>query len=596
MGRNKRCIRIQIIILLALFTGRSAVYAQFSASEADSILIEICENPLNSNEETYRTCVKLSDYFSAEGDSCNLVRVLLKKSHCESSQAKFKEALTSIIESEKIYTNSLCDSQTLVLIHLAYAELYFSLHETDKADSIINLGIKTINSQWNDKTMQIRLLLLKGINTDSINLGLIYLNEALLLSRENNKPQLEQSILINIGTLYAINNNRQKALLYFKSAIDIAKSRNRLTELGILYNNLAGLSEEPREIISYIDSALHYAEKTNNLADLQLYSENKAYFYYTSGEYQKGYDQLWHSMLLKDSLLNVQKIEAIAEMEQKYEAEKKASEIKSLKLEKLNSEIEKIKYKRNQNIFLWTGIVFVLLAIALLNRLFLTRKSKKAIQKERDISDGLLRNILPEETARELKQKGYTDTKEFEQATILFTDFKGFTALSEKISATELVDELNVCFKSFDHIIEKYGIEKIKTIGDAYMAAGGIPVPDSATPADVINAGIEMQQFMTNRKLMQNELGLTSFEMRVGIHTGPVIAGVVGVKKFQYDIWGDTVNTASRLESCGEIGKVNISNSTYQLVKDIENFTFESRGDVDAKGKGKMRMWFVKIP
>ena len=163
-------------------------------------------------------------------------------------------------------------------------------------------------------------------------------------------------------------------------------------------------------------------------------------------------------------------------------------------------------------------------------------------------SDELLLNILPAEVAEELKAKGHADAKHFDTVTILFTDFKGFTEASEKLTPQELVEELNTCFKAFDHIITARGIEKIKTIGDAYMCAGGLPDPKTSSPADVVHAALEMQTFMTSRKAERDAQGKPAFEMRVGIHTGPVVAGIVGVKKFQYDIWGDTVNTASRME------------------------------------------------
>jgi class 3 adenylate cyclase len=220
-------------------------------------------------------------------------------------------------------------------------------------------------------------------------------------------------------------------------------------------------------------------------------------------------------------------------------------------------------------------------------------KSKKELQKEKDISEGLLLNILPEEVAEELKQKGYADTKEFEQSTILFTDFKGFTETAQKLTAAELVSEINACFEAFDGIIDKYHVEKIKTFGDAYMAAGGLPLPSSGSVKNTVLAALEMQKFITDRKRMREESNSPAFEMRVGMHTGPVVAGIVGVKKFQYDVWGDTVNTASRVESNGEAGKVNISQYTYEILKDDSDFAFENRGKIEAKGKGALDMWFV---
>ncbi|MBP7408598.1 MAG: nuclear transport factor 2 family protein [Flavobacteriales bacterium] len=217
----------------------------------------------------------------------------------------------------------------------------------------------------------------------------------------------------------------------------------------------------------------------------------------------------------------------------------------------------------------------------------------RELREEKKRSDDLLLNILPEEVAAELKVKGHADAKHFDKVTILFTDFKGFTQASEKMSPQELVEELNTCFKAFDGIITARGIEKIKTIGDAYMCAGGLPVPATSTPADVVHAALEMQAFMILRRIERDALGKPAFQMRVGIHTGPVVAGIVGVKKFAYDIWGDTVNTASRLESSGEVGQVNISASTYSLVKDEPGLSFTPRGKVQAKGKGEMEMYFV---
>ena len=158
----------------------------------------------------------------------------------------------------------------------------------------------------------------------------------------------------------------------------------------------------------------------------------------------------------------------------------------------------------------------------------------------------------------------------------------------------ELVKDLHACFSAFDHICEKHCIEKIKTIGDAYMAAGGLPVPNTTHAQDAVKAALEMAKVLQEGKARKIEQGLPFFEIRIGIHTGPVVAGIVGVKKFQYDIWGDTVNTASRMESSGEEGKVNISESTYVILKDDPQFAFESRGKIAVKGKGEIEMYFVE--
>lgn len=214
------------------------------------------------------------------------------------------------------------------------------------------------------------------------------------------------------------------------------------------------------------------------------------------------------------------------------------------------------------------------------------------VEREKKRSEDLLLNILPEEVAEELKAKGSADAKLIDEVTVLFTDFKGFTQLSEKLSPKELVQEINECFSAFDYIMQKYGVEKIKTIGDAYMAAGGLPTSNDTHANDVIRAALEIQQYMLDHKTQRQAAGSLFFEIRIGVHTGPVVAGIVGVKKFAYDIWGDTVNTASRMESSGEIGKVNISGTTYELIKDEFHCTY--RGKIQAKNKGEIDMYFVE--
>ena len=216
-----------------------------------------------------------------------------------------------------------------------------------------------------------------------------------------------------------------------------------------------------------------------------------------------------------------------------------------------------------------------------------------ALAGEQEKTESLLLNILPAEVAEELKLKGSAEAHEFDQVTILFSDFQNFTSISENMTPKDLVAELNACFYEFDAIMERYELEKIKTIGDAYMAASGL-AHSASVPVNMVRAALEMQAFMARHRDDNIAAGKPAFVMRAGIHTGPVVAGIVGVKKFQYDVWGDTVNTASRMETAGEVGEVNISEATHALVEDEPDFTFTPRGRVDVKGKGELEMFFVK--
>ena len=215
------------------------------------------------------------------------------------------------------------------------------------------------------------------------------------------------------------------------------------------------------------------------------------------------------------------------------------------------------------------------------------RERTESLLKEKEKSENLIANILPKDTADELKSTGKATSSKFKMVTVLFADIQGFTKIAEQMNPEKLIDELDRFYFQFDSVVEKYNIEKIKTIGDAYMAAGGIPVKNRTNPVEVVLAALQMQHYMKELKKTKTDI----WDLRIGIHTGSVIAGVVGQKKFSYDIWGDTVNTASRMESSGEIGKVNISATTYELVKDF--FECQYRGKMPVKYKGDIEMYFV---
>jgi class 3 adenylate cyclase len=284
----------------------------------------------------------------------------------------------------------------------------------------------------------------------------------------------------------------------------------------------------------------------------------------------------------RDSVQNITSVQQMAEMEVSQ---------KQIELDLANQQ------KRTQKIVtISTGIalfLIFLLAAGLFRRNLYIKRTKAIIEKEKDRSDRLLLNILPEETARELKESGTVKANKFESVTVLFTDFKAFTAYSEKVNPEKMVKRLGYYFAGFDDIMEKYELEKIKTIGDSYMCAGGIPFPTKDHAAKMVQAGFEILQFVEDAKLSNTDEEL-SFDVRIGINTGPVVAGVVGSKKFSYDIWGDTVNVASRMESMSEAGKINISEHTYELIKN--EFNCEYRGEIAVKNRGKMKMYFVNGP
>ncbi len=298
------------------------------------------------------------------------------------------------------------------------------------------------------------------------------------------------------------------------------------------------------------------------------------------GNFKQSLDNYKNSILYRDSIFNNENTQKITQQQMQYDFDKKEA------LTKAESEKELQKQKLVRNGFVGGFAVVLLFAGVFFRQRNKTNKEKKK-------SDELLLNILPAEVASELKTSGSSKAKAFTMVTVMFTDFKDFTTVSEKISAELLVDEIHHCFSAFDNILHKYKIEKIKTIGDAYLCASGLPVSNYTHAFDMLHAAFEIRNFMLQRKKEKEARGEIPFELRIGIHTGPVVAGIVGVKKYAYDIWGDTVNLAARMEQNSEAGKINISGSTYELVKD--KFKCGHRGKIQAKNKGEIDMYFVEV-
>ncbi len=215
------------------------------------------------------------------------------------------------------------------------------------------------------------------------------------------------------------------------------------------------------------------------------------------------------------------------------------------------------------------------------------RERTRELEEERNKSNKLLHNIFPSEVVKELKETGSVETKEFSMVTLLFTDFQGFTEISSDMHPQQLVSELNDIFKNFDSIIDKHGLEKLKTMGDSYMVGGGLPKENNSHAFDVVSAALEMQKYLAER----NKESKYKWEMRAGVHSGNVVAGVVGKNKFTYDVWGNTVNIASKMERNGIPGKINVTSQTYELIKDC--FECEYHSSINVTGNGKIDMYFV---
>ena len=331
--------------------------------------------------------------------------------------------------------------------------------------------------------------------------------------------------------------------------------------------------------VAYLDKAISYDKEISSLNELQSDYRSLSTADSLLGNYKGSLIALSQYIIIKDSVFSKENSMKIARLE--YQKKAATDSLKNAQ----EKHIVQLKYQQ-QRTYTYFGIAGV---IALVGFSFFMLSSNKLLMKEKKRSDDLLLNILPSEVAEELKTKGAAAARQYDDVTVLFTDFVDFTKAGERMSPQQLVNELDNCFKAFDGILSKYNIEKIKTVGDAYIAVSGLPAANPNHAADIVAAAVEIACFMEQRK---SQLGDETFEIRIGIHSGSVVAGIVGVKKFAYDIWGDTVNIAARMEQNSEPGKINISETTHELVKD--KFECAYRGEIEAKNKGAMKMYFVR--
>lgn len=430
---------------------------------------------------------------------------------------------------------------------------------------------------------------------------------ALKIYEQINSKINAADVQISLSKIYKEGNQLEKAKIYLLEALDArTQSADKLSILTVkmALAEIEIMTGNRKKGVELIKECLPEYEEMEDQEGLK-----NAYFllsesYAKSNDYKLAFEYFQAYKNLSDSLLSIERTKAINELDLLYTTEKKDKEIAQQKaaIEKQQMAIE----ERNKRYLLLAALgSLILLSVTIgllysrkLNRQLTTKNSliesqKVEIESERNRAEGLLLNVLPETVANELKQKGHATPEHYDSVTVLFTDFEGFTKIASSLSPTQVVNELNDCFLKFDEIAEKYNLEKIKTIGDAYMCAGGLPVRNKTHPLDAISAAKEMLAFVEKRNGKLAAEGKPIWPIRIGIHTGELVAGVVGSKKFAYDIWGDTVNVASRMESNAGAGQINISEATYKLAGD--KFHCRFRGEIEVKNKGAMGMYIVDV-
>lgn len=420
--------------------------------------------------------------------------------------------------------------------------------------------------------------------------AILYYNKALQMSSQENTPFAYNGL----GKVYLKQGKVAQAQAYHKKALDLAQ---KLNEIHIV-PSLLGMAETFRlqndnnSAFTYYKQAEDVALKQKSFPDLKDLYNDMAKAYSNTGDYANAFAYQKKLADVKDTLFNEATQKKLGLLQFEFDLEKKQGEINLLTKDNALREQQLQQQRFVKNAY-GMGLVLVFILAFVLFRSYRNKvKTNKILDQQKEEIENLLLNILPLQVALELQTTGNATPKSYDRVAVMFTDFKDFTSVADKLSPEELVKELNICFVAFDEIIEKHGLEKIKTIGDSYMCAGGIPAVNISGPYRIVRAALDIQAFMKQYNGERKEQGLEPLEMRIGIHVGPVVAGVVGKKKYAYDIWGSTVNIASRMESYGEPGKINVSAATYELIKD--KFVCNYRGKLYAKNVGEIDMYFVQ--
>jgi adenylate cyclase len=474
------------------------------------------------------------------------------------------------------------------VVNIAIADVYSIMENHDRAISYYQRAIDILREEKDSISLASALL---NAGDEYFNYGI--LDSALTFFEESG--EIFNAVNYELGVAYNLGNT---GLVYAKMGENLQAEKNIMEAVALL--EMIGDYYPISVYLTYMSDinlergedsiALNFATKSLELAGKyglkeQISDANLklSELHEQNGNIIESFRYYKNYVTYKDSVNNIASVQQMANLRADFEVHQKQIEVDLLNAEKRNQQLMIIAAGI-------TSLLIGLLALGLFRRNRFIQKTNEIIAEEKNRSEILLRNILPEETAQELKKNGKVLAKKFESVTVMFADFKDFTNYAEKLSPEKLVETVDYYFSGFDEIIHNHGIEKIKTVGDAYMCAGGLPFPIEDHAFKMVLAALEIAEFVDETK-QTSPVNEARFDIRIGINTGPVVAGIVGTRKFAYDIWGDTVNVASRMESCSATGKINISEYTYELVK--ERFNFEYRGEVHVKNRGTMKMYFV---
>ena len=423
-----------------------------------------------------------------------------------------------------------------------------------------------------------------------------YLQDAIPGFENGAEAGLDASSPLNfLGKAHLELNDLGLAESFYNQGLSVARESKNVSEESkalIGLGNLANRRANHLQAIEYFESGLELARKTGVLYDQEEAYQGLAEANSSINNYQSAYSNFQEYFRVYDSIRNADMVRSLGFARVEFEADQMEKENELLKTQNTLNEVQIEQAKRDEQLYLIIMGLFLAIIAGFVFQYFYIRRTNKRLAFERNRSDQILLNILPKETADELKENGFVKTQELDQVTVLFTDFKAFSTVAERISAEELIRSVDYYFKNFDEITERHNVEKIKTIGDAYMCAGGLPHPNTTHAHDTFRAALEIRDFVLKTE-MNPPKGIYPFKIRIGLNTGPVVSGVVGTKKFAYDIWGNTVNIAARMESGSVPGRINVSENTYQLLKDDYDFTY--RGEIEVKNGLMLKMYFSEV-